>query len=69
MECFVGIDVAKARLDLALEPGGEAWSVTNDAAGIQDLLGRLAPLGPTLIVLDATLTQPTSEGWLKHHAA
>jgi transposase len=54
MECFVGIDVAKARLDLALEPSGEAWSVTNDAAGIQDLASRLAPLGPTLIVLEAT---------------
>jgi transposase len=54
MECFVGIAVAKARLDLALEPGGEAWSVPNDAAGIQDLVRRLAPLGPTLIVLEAT---------------
>ncbi len=54
MECFVGIDVAKARLDLALEPSGEAWSVTNDAAGSQDLVSRLAPLGPTLIVLEAT---------------
>jgi transposase len=54
MECFVGIDVAKARLDLALEPSGEAWSVPNDAAGIQDLVSRIAPLGPTLIVLEAT---------------
>jgi len=54
MECFVGIDVAKARLDLALEPSGEAWSVPNDAAGIQDLLSQIVPLGPTLIVLEAT---------------
>jgi len=54
MECFVGIDVAKARLDLALEPSGEAWSVPNDAAGIQDVVSRIAPLGPTLIVLEAT---------------
>jgi len=54
MECFVGIDVAKATLDLALEPSGEAWSVPNDAAGIDDLVNRLAPLGPTLIVLEAT---------------
>jgi transposase len=54
MECFVGIDVAKARLDLALEPSGEAWSVTNDAAGMEDLVSRIVPLGPTLIVLEAT---------------
>jgi len=54
MECFVGIDVAKTRLDLALEPSGEAWSVPNEAAGIQDLVSRLTPLGPTLIVLEAT---------------
>jgi transposase len=54
MECFVGIDVAKARLDLALEPSGEAWSVTNDAPGVEDLVRRIAPLRPTLIVLEAT---------------
>ena len=52
MDCFVGLAVAKATLDLALEPGGEAWSVTNDAAGIQELVSRLAPLAPTLIVLE-----------------
>jgi transposase len=54
MECFVGIDVAKAVLDLALEPSGEVWSVTNDAAGIHELVSRLAPLAPALIVLEAT---------------
>jgi len=54
MDCFVGIDVAKATLDLALEPGGEVWSVTNDGAGVQELVSRLVPLAPTLIVLEAT---------------
>jgi transposase len=59
MEYFVGIDVAKATLDVALldgalEPSGEVWSVPNDAAGIPDLVMRLAPLAPTLIVLEAT---------------
>ena len=24
--CFVGIDVAKARLDIAVRPGGEQWT-------------------------------------------
>ena len=54
MDCFVGIDVAKATLDLALEPGSEVWSVTNDGAGVQELVSRLVPLAPTLIVLEAT---------------
>ena len=54
MDCFVGIDVAKATLDLAVQPSGEAWTVTNDAAGIQELVSRVVPLAPTLIVLEAT---------------
>ena len=31
--CFVGIDVAKAQLDIALRPAGERWAVPNDASG------------------------------------
>jgi transposase len=54
MDCFVGIDVAKATLDLAVEPSKETWTVPNDAAGIRELISRLVPLAPTLIVLEAT---------------
>ena len=32
--CFVGIDVAKATLDVAVRPAGEPWSAANDEAGI-----------------------------------
>ena len=35
---FVGIDVSKARLDVALRPSGQTWSVTNDEAGIAELV-------------------------------
>ncbi len=52
--CFVGIDVAKATLDVATRPGGERWSTPNDEAGISALVARLRPLAPTLIVLEAT---------------
>src|SRR5262245_24477200 len=52
--CFVGIDVAKAQLDLALRPTGERWTVVNDDAGIAALVERLQALPPTLIVLEAT---------------
>jgi len=52
--CFVGIDVAKATLDIATRPDGERWSVPNDEAGISALVARLRPLAPALIVLEAT---------------
>jgi transposase len=52
--CFVGIDVAKAQLDIAVRPSGERWAVPNDATGIGTLVERLQPLHPTLIVLEAT---------------
>jgi transposase len=51
---FVGIDVSKAALDVALRPEGEPWRCANDEMGITDLVGRLRPLDPELIVLEAT---------------
>src|SRR5256884_4483937 len=54
MPCFVGIDVAKAQLDIALRPSGERWSVPNDTNGVTTLVDRMQTLQPTLIVLEAT---------------
>ncbi len=51
---FIGVDVAKAHLDVAVRPIGEPWQVTNDAPGIARLVTRLDQLRPTLIVLEAT---------------
>jgi len=52
---FVGIDVAKHHLDIAVRPGAdEPWRVAHDDAGIAALLARLATRRPTLIVLEAT---------------
>jgi transposase len=53
-QVFVGIDVAKAQLDIALRPTGERWAVTNDETGIAALVARLQAAQPTLIVLAAT---------------
>lgn len=50
---FVGIDVAKAQLDMALRPSGR-FVVPNNDSGITQLLARLAVEPPTLIVLEAT---------------
>jgi transposase len=54
LPCFVGIDVAKAQLDIALRPSGERWTVPNDANGVTTLVERMQTLQPTLIVLEAT---------------
>lgn len=51
---FVGIDVSKAQLDVAVRPSGETWTVAHDEAGLSALVARLRGLAPTLIVLEAT---------------
>jgi transposase len=52
--CFVGIDGAKAQLDIALRPSGERWAVPNDTSGVTTRVDPLQALQPTLIVLEAT---------------
>ena len=51
---YVGIDVSKARLDIAVRPRGDEWSEANDDAGIGRLVVRLEGLAPELVVLEAT---------------
>lgn len=53
-EIFIGIDVARDSLEVAVRSTGEQWSVGNQSVGIADLLVRLRALRPTLIVLEAT---------------
>jgi len=52
--CFIGLDVAKAQLDIAIRPSGERWAVPHDAGDIMTLVERLQALHPALIVLEAT---------------
>jgi transposase len=51
---FVGIDVAKDRLDVHVRPSGKAFAVARDGEGLMALLERLRALEPALIVLEAT---------------
>lgn len=51
---FIGIDVSKARLDVAIRPSGESESVANDKTGIKALVKHLGEIQPALIVLEAT---------------
>jgi transposase len=53
-EAFIGIDVARDKLDLAVRPARQQWQVANTAAGISALVPQLRALAPTLIVLEAT---------------
>lgn len=50
----VGIDVAKDRLDVAVRPSGEAFSVERNATGLQVLVARLQELQPRVIASEAT---------------
>lgn len=51
---YVGIDVSKDRLDVHIEPMGEAFAVGRDAAGQADLVERLQVLRPAVIGIEAT---------------
>src|SRR3954469_19048382 len=53
-EAFVGIDVSKARLDVAVLPSGEAFEVANDEGGWRELVRRLWPQGAAAIGLEAS---------------
>src|SRR3981189_120313 len=54
MEVFVGIDVAKDKLDVHLRPSAEAFSVARDGKGLAELVDRLRSVEPRLVVLEAT---------------
>ena len=51
---YVGIDVAKAHLDVAEGSTGAIWRVANDEVGIAEALRRMEVLTPALVVLEAT---------------
>lgn len=51
---FVGIDVAKDHLDIAVRPDGEEWTIPNDVTSAMELAIRLKNIQPEVIVLEAT---------------
>ena len=51
---FVGIDVAKDRLDVHVRPAGESFAVTRHGEGVEELAKRLTAMTPALVVLEAT---------------
>jgi transposase len=53
-EIFVGIDISKNRLDVAVTPGDQTMAHPNNENGIQKLVKRLNNLKPLIILLEAT---------------
>jgi transposase len=53
-ESFVGIDVSKDTLDIAVRPDGASWQTTNTEEVFPELIARLWALEPVLIVIEAT---------------
>ena len=51
---YVGIDVAKAQVDVAIRPGGDRREVSNDQAGIAALVAQMQQLNPAALVLEAS---------------
>jgi hypothetical protein len=53
-QLFVGIDISKKRLDVAVTPEGQTFNCPNTEAGIGKLVRRLKELNPQIILLEAT---------------
>jgi transposase len=53
-EIWVGVDVCKAQLDVAVGEGGETWSSDNDEQGIARTVARCKLLQPRLVVVEST---------------
>ena len=50
----VGIDIGKTWFDLFIHPSGHRFRVRNDVDGLREVVERLVPLSPSLVVMEAT---------------
>ena len=51
---FVGIDVSKSWVDVHVRPNGTAFRCLTDGVGLAQLVRRLQPLSPVLVVMEAS---------------
>ena len=51
---YIGIDVAKDRVDIAVRPTGQSWSVSYEEEEVEKLVARLQGLEPAAVILEAT---------------
>ncbi len=52
-DMFIGIDVSKTQLDIAVRPTNVWYQVSNTPEGIAELVNKLQPTSPTLITIEA----------------
>ena len=53
-EIYVGIDVSKARVDVAVRPANDGWMVSNDDAGMRLLVSHLKTLELQMVVMESS---------------
>ena len=51
---YVGIDVAKAKVDVAVRPTGQRWVVSYDETGVGELVSHMEDMEPALVLLEAS---------------
>ena len=51
---YVGIDVAKAQVDVAVRPTDDSWEVPYDQKGIRKLVAQMKALEPAMVLLEAS---------------
>jgi transposase len=53
-EMWIGIDVSKTQLDVAVGEAGETWSASNSEEGIARTVERCRQLNPRLVIVEST---------------
>ena len=51
---YVGIDIAKERVDVAIRPSGQIWSLPYDDTEMEELVQQLQEVMPAAVILEAT---------------
>ena len=51
---YIGIDVSKAQLDIAVRPSNQRWQVSYSEDGTEELISQLTDLRPALLVMEAS---------------
>ena len=51
---YVGIDVAKDRVDVFIRPTGHSWSVNYGETEVDELIAKLQAIQPTVAIVEAT---------------
>ena len=51
---YVGIDVSKAQVDVAVRPTGQRWAASYNETGVGELVSQMVEIGPAMVLLEAT---------------